>query len=280
MEDLFHVFPHIAEQIFQNLDNKSLTNCREVSQSWKQLIDDRKLPWTQIIQIPTVLKDGKSYLHLAAETGQTVMFKAIFENEDNKNPMSNSSLQFNWDLRRYVGSWGKTPLHLSSEQGHFEIVKLIAQSSIIFGTDLNEKGGTINGTAFLMACEKGQAKIAEWLIQKSTEFNINLNAKDENGMTAFHLACLKNQTKVAEVLIKNSVEFNINLNTMDKNGLTALHIICIKGHTNTAKLLIQQSAECNIDLNAMTKRGLTAFHLACLGKDPSRYGWHPHTDFC
>jgi len=37
-------FPHIATQIFEQLDNKSLTNCREVSKSWQKFIDDNHLP--------------------------------------------------------------------------------------------------------------------------------------------------------------------------------------------------------------------------------------------
>ena len=39
-------FAHVAEQIFKKLDNKSLTNCREVSKSWRDCIDDRNLSWS------------------------------------------------------------------------------------------------------------------------------------------------------------------------------------------------------------------------------------------
>ena len=41
MEELITRFAHIAEQIFQQLDDKSLTNCREVAKSWQKFIDDR-----------------------------------------------------------------------------------------------------------------------------------------------------------------------------------------------------------------------------------------------
>ena len=43
MDNFIKVFPHIAEEIFQQLDDKSLTNCREVANSWNKFIDDRNI---------------------------------------------------------------------------------------------------------------------------------------------------------------------------------------------------------------------------------------------
>ena len=170
METFIERFPHIAEKVFEQLDDKTLTKCKEVSQIWKQFIDDRNLPWVRIVQIPTVLTFGKTYLHLAAETGQTATFKTIFQNEDEKNPS---------DIK------GITPLHIASNYGLIEIVELLIQSSVRFKIDLNTKGGLFDQTAFHMACMKNQTKTAELLIQKSSSFNIDLNSVDSNGRTAF-----------------------------------------------------------------------------------------------
>ena len=41
MEVLIQRFPHLPEQIFQKLDNKSLVRSREVKISWQNLIDER-----------------------------------------------------------------------------------------------------------------------------------------------------------------------------------------------------------------------------------------------
>lgn len=59
MEYLIEGFPHIAEQIFEQLDNKSLTKCREVNKVWKSFIDERNYSWIRIVKIPTVLTKGK-----------------------------------------------------------------------------------------------------------------------------------------------------------------------------------------------------------------------------
>jgi len=81
MEDLITRFAHIAHQIFEQLDNKSLVNCREVVKTWQRYIDDKNLVWKRIVNIPTVLKDENTYLHVAARTGQILMFEIIFDNE-------------------------------------------------------------------------------------------------------------------------------------------------------------------------------------------------------
>ena len=49
MSELIERFPQVAEQIFEELDNKSLSKCREVAKSWKYLIDQRNYPWTRIV---------------------------------------------------------------------------------------------------------------------------------------------------------------------------------------------------------------------------------------
>ena len=47
---------------------------------------ERNYPWLRIVNIPTVLEDGDTYMHLAAQCGQTDMFEIILEEEENKNP--------------------------------------------------------------------------------------------------------------------------------------------------------------------------------------------------
>ena len=55
MEETFQRFSHLAEEIFQNLNNKGLAKCREVGRFWKNFIDERNYPWIRIVNIPTIL---------------------------------------------------------------------------------------------------------------------------------------------------------------------------------------------------------------------------------
>ena len=68
---------HIAENIFEQLDEKSLSNCREVAKSWQNCIDRRNLVWIRIVNVPKILQNGDTYLHIAAKTGQVKVYNSI-----------------------------------------------------------------------------------------------------------------------------------------------------------------------------------------------------------
>ena len=60
-------FLHIAEQIFEHLDNKSLKNCRKVSKSWQNCIDNRNILWNKIVDD----EDGDKAFQLACKIGHS-----------------------------------------------------------------------------------------------------------------------------------------------------------------------------------------------------------------
>ena len=74
--------------------------------SWQEVIDEKNYPWLYIVNIPTILKQGNMYLHLAAETGQI----EAFSEEKDKN-ISNEH--------------GKTSLHRACLRGRINIVQLL-----------------------------------------------------------------------------------------------------------------------------------------------------------
>ena len=50
MEQAFFRFPHLSENIFDSLDNKSLADCKEVSESWYFYLDAQKFLQPRIIK--------------------------------------------------------------------------------------------------------------------------------------------------------------------------------------------------------------------------------------
>ena len=117
MEDFTERFPHIAEQVFGQLDDKSLSACREVSHYWKHFIDRKNLPWhwQRILQIENVFKYRNTYLHITARTGQS----AIFEEIDSKDVDKNS-----------------TPIHLDIEWNHLHVVDFLIATSREYNLNL------------------------------------------------------------------------------------------------------------------------------------------------
>ena len=49
MEQVFDEFPLSAKEIFEDLDNKNLTKCREICKLWRDFIDNEKIVWNRIL---------------------------------------------------------------------------------------------------------------------------------------------------------------------------------------------------------------------------------------
>ena len=107
-------FIHIAEEILEQLDNKSLMSCREVSKSWQESIDQKKISWIRLVNMPTILNSGNRYLHLTAKIGQIELFNNILESEEIKDPKN---------------TYGVTPFHIVSSYGHLKLVEILILKS-------------------------------------------------------------------------------------------------------------------------------------------------------
>ena len=79
MEEIILRFPHLAEKIFEKLTNEGLAKSREVERLWQKFIDEKNYLWLRIVNIPTILQEGNSYMHLAARYGQMDMFEMILK---------------------------------------------------------------------------------------------------------------------------------------------------------------------------------------------------------
>ena len=145
MRDLILRFPHVAEQIFQQLDNKSLSKSREVERLWKNFIDERNYPWLRIVNIPTILQEGNTYMHLAAQCGQPDMFERISNEEENKN------------AKNYRG---ETPFLVACRRGQLKITLMLLKKAGELQIDLRAKDN-VDHTAFHLACSNDHSDIAK-----------------------------------------------------------------------------------------------------------------------
>ena len=81
------------------------------------------------------LEAGYTYLHLAAEHGQTEMFENIFNEEIDKEPRDR---------------FGRTPFQIACEKGHARIAEFIIKSSIENNIDLNWNWSYDGTTGFML----------------------------------------------------------------------------------------------------------------------------------
>ena len=174
-------FEHIVEKVFAKLDNKSLSNCREIAKSWQECIDNANFRWIENVNIPIILKDKEdifghnkmTYLHLAARYGHVKIFQEIFEKEVVKNPKSPEN---------------KTPFHFACEYGLFAIAKILVKKFTELKIQLNEED-IFGNTSFHYACENGHFKIVEMLLENAANLDIELDAKNNYEYTGFQIAC-------------------------------------------------------------------------------------------
>merc|ERR1719266_2188018 len=104
MEELFLRFEHIAKQIFNELDFKSLRKARLVTPSWEQFIDERAYQWSsykkKIDGLEKKCKYGQTPFHLACLNGQEDIVEIIMKN----------SVKLEAGLNANDG-YGNTPFH-------------------------------------------------------------------------------------------------------------------------------------------------------------------------
>ena len=151
MDEAFLRFPHLPEQIFDNLDFESLTNARLVAKSWKEFIDVRERRWYPFKKFKNEIADLKKEcgsdetpFHFACWNGKAGLAEIIIKN----------SAKLNIDLNA-KDSDGRTAFHWACWMGHAKIAETIMKNSAEFNIDLNAK--TFFGrTAFHWACSFGR----------------------------------------------------------------------------------------------------------------------------
>ena len=280
-------FPHLAEQILQKLNNKGLAKSREVDCFWEQFIDERDYSWLRIVNIPTVLAKGNTYLHLATEHGHIDPFKMLLPftasqtNDSGETPFLIACSKGRMNIvamlmKRYYklkinlnkrDNDGVTGFHLACQNGHSDIAEMMMNNSSKLEINLNIKDKQ-GRTAFHLACMEGHSKIAEMIINKSSKLKIDLSTKNNEDSTAFHLACFHGRLEVAKLIMENSSRLKIDWNGKDVFDNTAFQVVCMEGHLKIAKMIINNSANLKIDLNMKGGHdGSTAFHFACVGGD-------------
>ena len=240
MEEVFLRFPHLAESLYENLDNQNLSKCREVGQSWKSFIDNNDLLWIRIkkrypLQNGSTAKKEDSDsdsdsdkskdcgnfcmsdLHLAALTGQTEIFKILLE----------ESLICKKNLETPSWKLGVTPFHLAAEKGRLEICRVIV-----------EKIGNPSTKDKYLPYWNGKTMDMDKMNEMWKEISLILKSTkklQDQSPTAFEIACQNRQEKVARYLLENASILKLNLATCFRQTY-------INGNISVAEFIINNAS--------------------------------------
>ena len=214
LDEIMLRFPHLVQDVFVELDNKSLANCRKVSRAFCDFIDDEKLFWVRKIQNYVCMKKFQQHWKKVLRNVPTQDVKDIFWGVQ-------QILKYN--SRRKL-QW--SPLHIAAAQGHLELCKYIMEKT----NDPNPKKK--NGiTALHMAAYGGCRETCELLIDNLE----NKNPVTNKGITPFHFASKEGHFDVCELLIQNIDDKN----PAALDGCTPLHMAARHGHLEIVRLIVE-----------------------------------------
>ncbi len=258
--------------------------------------------------------DGRTALHNAIEEGNLEIVKMLVnagakidipDNQRNT-PLHISAFNNKIEIMEFllaqqhlvnsefldaVESDGSTALHYATNEGYFEIVKMLVNAGANIDIPDNQKNTPLHISAF-----NNKIEIMEFLIAKQLQVNPeSLNAKgedygwtalhhasimgnfengkmlvmagasidipDNDGNTPLHLAAYHNRIEIVEFLIAVQLQVNPkSLNTKGENGCTALHCASEQGNLEIVKMLVKAGASSDIPDN----EGNTSLHLAAI----------------
>ena len=284
MEEILRRFQHIGEQIFKELDNKSLAKCRKAYRSWRTFIDDQKFLWIRKIRFCSL--DSKEPMEKILKQTKLDVVKELAEKALNlclfkfKNKMG-------FDLnRRKTGHilyfaamigyeeffkeeniskfkkknpdtlFRQTPLHFAAEDGYLSICRLIIQN--LKAEDPDTDGildyKTEEENPLFLAFYEDHFDICKLIIENLADKNPDFNANEEYG-TALHEFAQIGHLDICEIIIKDIGKGRHPTNYM---GRTPFHDAASSGHLAICQLIIEHFD----DKNPRDGEWLTPLHIA------------------
>ena len=266
--------PNLGIEIFKELNNQSLLQCRTVNNSWKTIIDEEKFYWIRIIQncdkyrqvvytfssknfLKEILKDSNllalKQMALEAQNGNMEHTIAVIFSKAYSIPSQKCFSQKMFDDLKQVaskdGSYDATPLHYAAKIGHLTICLLMINK-------MKEKcpKTKLGCTPFHTAAYNGHLEVCRLMM----DFSKDKNPKDlDLGRTPLHWAARNGHLQVFELIIKNTK----NKNPKTLNGVTPLHLAARYGHVIICQLILENISLDSIN-NPPNKRGWTPLHIA------------------
>ena len=223
--------PHIGEQIFQNLEIEDLVRCREVSTTWKILVEN------------VVFKKWKGDIHFACMEGQTEVIKILLEHPKSE------TIEWNAEDRH-----GRSALIIAVIHEDIDLLKLILDHSDVNGIDLNAIDNDLGMTPLIRAICENNYEVVKLLLNHSNGRNIDLNAKDKYGNTAFIDACRGDDIKVLKMFLSYPNSEQIDFNARNRYGYTGCEAACKREKFEKVELLHEYCTMINIEMPTPSPR--------------------------
>ena len=268
MDELSLRFPHLAEGIFNSLDNQSLSNCRIVNNSWKNYLDQQKFfqirkikgnitkfhvigePWELIFRkagidilrklfyaVRKVFKscrsDGNIHLY---------HYNCIFSRGRSDTPLHVAAAYGDFKFFKRMmdlSEVGKPKteelealLHVAGEQGNFRICRLLLRTLHAMGwKEFSDDGDIVE--LLRSAAEEGNFEIFKVFLPSLEDKNPVVSVDDDYDWTLLLISAQNGHWKICELIMKN-----IKGAEDHDDYETALHLAAEEGHVEVCKLFM------------------------------------------
>ena len=220
MEEIFSRFPHIAENIMDQLDNAHLTECRVVDRFWRSFINNQKLLWMRIIYKSVKSGHNKEWREISRKL-----------NIDLVKILGKTANQFCTDGEA-IEENHQTPLVIAAVTGNTEIV------TKMFTKETFENQ---NGEPFRYSAKYGNLEVCRFFINNIDD----KNPKDDEGLTPLHLAAENGKFQVCQMILEAGID-DKNPKTSDSiGGFTPLHGAAENNHLSVCHLILENILDAN-----------------------------------
>lgn len=182
---------------------------------------------------PTISGDGRTTLHLAAETGNLRIVQMLLVQ----------------DLCNYGArdTEGQTALHVAVQRGHYDVVQELLMRMASVPSSLEPEPAQARPQVNRCSAPncrqctlaEGGSGGAPGSIDTGRQAAAVLDVADARGRTALHMAAEAGHEGVAELLLQASADVNVR----DRAGLTPLHVAAIQGGEGMVRLLLDFNAD-------------------------------------
>lgn len=283
----------IVKHISSYLDVKSLAQCRQVSQAWRDLIDNDR-PWLifQLKHLQNQMKadlrgnivdnfpEWKATLEHCSRSKNISKLKSLIKHmwkhyKDDElrlfslqHAASKSNIglvqlfvDFGIDLNMKDPN-GWTPLHYACIDGNFEMVQLLIKHTPTFDAT-SKTNDKLGWTIFHFAVRNPDPQVPK-LILDTYKFE-DVIARTTQGSTMFHSAVSKGPIDTILYLIENRQKLGINIEDGPNAGWTILHIACKFSSIQVIDIVIKELEDIgsSIDLGTPNEKQITPLHFAC-----------------
>ena len=186
MDNIILRFPDIAEDIFKELNNKSLIRCTKVSKLWGIFISMQKFAWIRKIQKHILSHNSEYWDHWKKIIYKTpIKFIREVVSTLNQIPYYGSilnNLYVHNNFPYFLSPCNlESPLHIAAQLGNLESYEYIYELVGIVNPEVDKT------TPFHIAAYFGHLKICDLIINKIE----NKNPGNKFGITSLHYAAMK-----------------------------------------------------------------------------------------